>query len=154
MVLLVLVLQLVLLVVVVAVVAVLLLLLGRGERSYQACSAVDSAVVAIGHLFSFDMEHKAPFVLNRSQWLQKLTARWMFVLGNVQSTYQPRLWDFMYIDALHESHLTEWWLHNVRKPLVDALPVDCPAIPVHIHDAFVPYFVPDPISRQARYSVQ
>ena len=28
------------------------------------------------------------------------------------------------------------------KPLVDALPVDCPAIPVHIHDAFVPYFAP------------
>eukprot|EP00437_Effrenium_voratum_P031418 CAMPEP_0181401672 /NCGR_PEP_ID=MMETSP1110-20121109/2771_1 /TAXON_ID=174948 /ORGANISM="Symbiodinium sp., Strain CCMP421" /LENGTH=382 /DNA_ID=CAMNT_0023523849 /DNA_START=44 /DNA_END=1192 /DNA_ORIENTATION=+ len=95
-----------------------------------------------GHLFSFDMEHKAPFILNRSQRLQKLTARWTFVLGNIQSTYQPHRWDFMYIDALHENHFTEWWLHNVLKPLVDSLPVDRPAIPVQVHDVFVPYFVP------------
>ena len=72
---------------------------GKRGRSYQACSAVDSAVVAIGHLFSFDMEHTAPFILNRSA----AKAHCPIVLGNVQSTYQPRRWGFMYIDALHES---------------------------------------------------
>ena len=96
-----------------------------------------------GKLSSFDIEKKAPVILQRMNSHSSLLRYWNFIEGPIQETYNLHKlvqWGFVYIDALHENHFATWYIENVLKPITLR---DCnDVVPVQIHDIWNPFMIP------------